>query len=46
LTICQSIVQAHGGVLQLANRASGGARVTADFPPARDAEGRPRTDLG
>lgn len=46
LTICQSIVRAHGGVLQLANRESGGARVTADFPPAGDAEGRPRTDLG
>jgi signal transduction histidine kinase len=38
LTICQSIVQAHGGMLQLTNAEGGGARVTADFPPVASAE--------
>ncbi|HEU4618941.1 MAG TPA: ATP-binding protein [Gammaproteobacteria bacterium] len=50
LTICQSIVRAHGGVLQLANRESGGACVMVDFPPAAsgaDAEGpAPAADQG
>jgi len=32
LTICRSIVQAHGGSLQLSNYETGGGRITIDFP--------------
>lgn len=36
LTICRSIVQAHGGTLELGNNEHGGARVTVDFPALDD----------
>src|SRR5690606_36917780 len=37
LTICSSIVQAHGGTIRLGKRRRGGARVTVDFPPLTSA---------